>query len=199
MGWNNGDYSAITTLTDSDLFLASQGGVTQTATLAKIRSALGICSSCVLSSDSTLAGTPANTTETTLFSYVLPAATLSTDGWFIRIIAWGYTGASGNNKSLLVRFGGTAIISSGMAALNNNTWFLEAYVIRKAAGNQDAIGRLTATPVANGWGGTVTGMTLFSEPAINLNGAVTIVINGLNGVASASDVTYEGSLILLNS
>lgn len=187
MAWHNGDYSAITTLTDSDILLAAQSGQTMTATVAKIKSALGVCSSCLLSSNSTLAGTPANLTETTLNTYTLPAATLNTDGWFARATYWGTFANNGNTKTLKFKFGATS--TTIIAAAVTVTWKVEALIIRTAAGNQDLV---ISSSIANP-------AVFFSEPAENLNGAVNLLITGQNGTASASDIRYEGHLIILNS
>lgn len=198
MAWQN-DYSIITSLTDNDILLIQQANRTHTVRWSSIKSALNICGNCTLNFDTTLAGTPGNVTETTLFTYSLTAATLDTDNDFIHVIAWGTVAANANNKTLRFKFGSTTF-SSGTDAINSKTWVLESYIIRKAAGNQDMITRLYATNNTTPlWTDAITGVSSFQEPAENLNGAVTISITGQNGFAQASDIRYEGSLILLNS
>lgn len=195
--WN--DYSALTSLNDADYLPISQSNAQNTVTLATFRQFLGLCSTCLLNSDSTLAGTPANTSETTLFTYTLPASTLSTDGWFVRIFAWGKFAANANTKRVKLKIGSTTILDSTADAFSNveNIWQINAYIVRRAAGNQDVISEITSTAtntIANPK--TAKG---FVESTENLNSALAITITGTNGTASASDIRYEGSLILLNS
>ena len=63
----------------------------------------------------TSTSTGADTTETDLQSYTLPANVLGTNGRAIRIRAWGDTAANGNTKTIRLKFGGTTL------QLNNTT------------------------------------------------------------------------------
>src|SRR5579862_9858309 len=70
------------------------------------------------------AGTGADTTEDTLYTYTLPANAFSIPGKAVRIRAWGTTGATGNNKTVKLYFGATAFASVTSAA-NAVPWYFE--------------------------------------------------------------------------
>lgn len=198
MAWFDGDYPTIASLSDSDIALFAQGGSTGIAALSKLKTYMGITSGSLLDSDSTLAGTPGNTTETTLRTYNLPAATLSSNGWFVRAIYWGRTAANANNKTVRFKFGATTF-SSGASAISGPAWILETLIRRNAPGNQDMFSRILTKDGGTTWGSNMLGYMAFQEPAENLNGAVAMSLTGENGFAQASDILYEGSIILLNS
>lgn len=201
--WN--DYSAVTSLNDADIIPVSQSNAQVTATIATLAAKMNICGSCILNSDSTLAGTPANTSETTLFTYTLPAGTLATDGHFAKIFAWGrFAQTTPNTKRVRLKLGSTTILDTTAHLWDGNTttslWVINATITRKAAGNQDTVSILEASPYGAGFEvGTPRRVNTFSETTENLNSALAITITGQNGTASASDIRYEGSLILLNS
>lgn len=198
MAWHNGDYPTITSLTDADILLGAQSGSSAVFTGATLKSYISAKSSNLLNSDSTLLGTDANTSEKVLFSYTLPAATLSVDGWFVHIIVWGSVLGDANNKRIILRTGTPAtIINSGAAAVDNQ-WILESWIIRLAAGNQDCYSRIYAFSNPT-WGDPVTGMMRKFESTENLNSAITFDFVGQNSAAIASSVVYEGSIILLNA
>lgn len=199
MSWFN-DYPAIPSLTDATRLLAEQGGSTGTLLGSVIKTYVAANSSSILNSDSTLAGTPANTTKTALRTFAIPAATLSVDGWFIHSYHWGTIAATAGTKRIFLAFGATEIDSGAQAFSSSaGTWVVESIVRRTAAGNQDMLTRIAISTGTVTWAGELSGFNSFTEPAENLNGAVNLVLSGQNGNPVASDIRYEGSIILLNS
>jgi len=85
----------------------------------------------------------------TLISLTLPANTLHTIGQGLRINAWGLMGADAENKQVIVDFGGTTVIASGVLATNNKAWSAEVIVFKTAANAQVAIGGMLVdvTPI----------------------------------------------------
>lgn len=145
----------------------------------------------VINTDSTPGATGANTNDTAIFSYTLPANALNANGRIVKIMAWGAFGADGNNKTLRLKWngiGGTTVVSLTTAA-NASKWMIQGWIIRTGSNAQDLVGFLpidagaTSTTPANG------------TAAVTDSGAIDIVISAQNGSAVASDVTYEGSII----
>ena|SRR3990167_847858 len=71
----------------------------------------------------------------------LMSFTLEADGLYklnqgIRIIAAGISGADGNNKEIVLLFGGTSIFTTGVVTDNDKKWFIEAHVFRTGADTQ---------------------------------------------------------------
>ena len=126
------------------------------------------------------AGTGADTTEDTLYTYALPANALSAVGKSVRVRVWGSTAANGDNKTAKLYFGATAF-SSGAAAANAKDWYLEALVTKTAANTQTACfnGTFNGTALA----------TQVSAPAETDSAAITIKATGANGTAAANDLT----------
>lgn len=144
----------------------------------------------ILATNLTAASTGADVTEDVLQTYSLPANTLGTNGQGVRVVCWGSTGASSNNKTIKLYFGASSI-STGTYAGNAQTWVLRLLVLRTGAATQivegDGVaGTSSVTPVAvyNNASGTD-----------NLAAAVTIKCTGQNGTASAADITATGMLV----
>lgn len=138
-------------------------------------------------------GTPANTTETTLKSFSLPAGTLATDNQAIRIRAWGTTAANGNTKTIRLKFGSTTLVAP-TSAMNDGKWLIEGVVFRTGATSQDAVAGVIASTAASGALGSTANVT---TPAETLSGAVTVALTGQNGTASANDIVCEGFYVEL--
>lgn len=198
--WHTGTYPTVTSLGDSDIFLGAQSGASVVFTGSTLKNYVKSGSFPV--SDSTQAATPGNTTLTALYTFTLPAATLNTDGWFIRFRAWGTTGMNNNNKRLQITLGGTGDLS-GYAALNNFRWHVDVIFMRTAAGNQD-VSLMYDTSATTTWGdtgGATQKHIVLEEWAEDLNSDLDIVISGQsqqNIVVAASDIVYERSIITLN-
>lgn len=140
-----------------------------------------------LAAGAPLAATAANTTETDLATYTLPAGAINQAGAGLRVTAWGKTAANANTKRARIYFGATAVADTGAVAMNNVAWVATAIIARTAADAQVALGQMrhAATDIAN----------LATAPAEALTGAVVVKVTGLNGTANANDLTIEGFLV----
>jgi hypothetical protein len=143
-----------------------------------------------LTVSTTQTGTTAVTTEEDLWTYSLPANTLSSNGKTVRITGWISTAANANTKTVRVYFGSTVIATRNTATASLLMWF-EAYVVRTSATAQIGRARRDVEQGALNYS--------FTTPAETLTGAVTIKITGQNGTASANDIVLAGAVVeLLN-
>lgn len=145
----------------------------------------------IINVDSTQAGTGANTTDTLLFNYSLPANALDATGRTLRITAFGTFGPTANNKTVRLKWNNASGTGGDLAvtvtsASNGGSWRLVATVTKNGSNTQDVSGMAIAgTTVAAGYiGGTATE-----------SGAITIGVTSQNGTAAANDCVYEGSII----
>ncbi len=131
--------------------------------------------------------TGANTTETTLDSYTVPANLLSTDGDCLRIFVWGSTGANGNNKTMRIRFGTGSPppvpVTLGPGAFNNQNWGFELVMVRVSS-TETEIGGYTI----------VNALFPLTSPQGSLDFTVvnTLLITGQNGSSVANDIRLRG-------
>lgn len=172
------DVTGITTLTSPESTIKI-GASTETAKLGGI-----------INTDSVQAATAANTNDTTLFSYTLPADAMNANGRILRFTAWGSFAANGNTKTIRLKWngtGGTSIMSYS-ASPNNQNWVIQGTVIRTGSSTQDYYGTTVLGPTA------ATNAT-FGTAAATDTGAITLHVTAQNGTAAASDIVYEGSLI----
>lgn len=142
----------------------------------------------VLHANTTQAGTIADTNETDLWSYSMPANTLNANGKAVRVTAWGVFGATANNKTLRLYFGGTAIVSQGAGAFNALGWVMTGVIVRTGAAAQitGAIAEVSTQAVmANG----------NIAPAADTTAAIIIKVTGQNGTAAANDVVFRGAIV----
>lgn len=140
----------------------------------------------VLTVSTTQTQTGANTTETDLWTYALPANTLSTNGYGLRITAFGTKAANGNSVSARLYFGATEILL-GSTSQSGVGWRLTGHVFRTGASAQLAEGKslMGSTSIT----GTVT------TPAADTTGAITIKMTGQNGSANAGDIVFRGAFV----
>lgn len=201
MSWHNGDYPTATSLGDSDIFLGAQSGASVVFTGTTLKDYISARSANILNVDSTLNGTDANTSQKTLYSYILPAATLSVDGHFLHLIAWGSTAGNSNTKRIQIATGTPfTLFNSSSGVVNGKEWWLEMFFIRLAAGNEDVYSKVICIENGGDWGSdNITGKSDKREATENTNSDITFNIQGQNGSAVASDVLYEGSIWLLNA
>jgi hypothetical protein len=121
--------------------------------------------------------------ETTLFSYTLPAGTLGTNGESILIQSAGSYATSVNSKTIKFKFGGTTVSTGALAITTTAPWWLEASIIRVDATNQKIIVALitgSSTQLAE---------AVYSTATETLSGTVTISITGQGG--ATNDVVGE--------
>lgn len=143
--------------------------------------------SSVLHVNTTQAGTAADTNETDLWSYTMPAGTLNANGKGVRVTIFGTYGANANTKTVRGYFGGTLVADIGAAAFNNSGWKLVMDVIRTGASAQVGFGAglAPATTVA----------TRLATPAGDTTTALEIKTTGQNGTAAANDVVFRGAIV----
>jgi hypothetical protein len=140
----------------------------------------------ILTTSTTTAATAANTDETDLWTYSLPANTLSVDGKGLRLTIWGTTGATANNKTLKVYFGATTVLNQ-TTAVNAQRWRLDVTILRTAAATEEVL--------AGGIAQTSIFAQALTSGSIDLTAAVTIRMTGTNGTAAANDITFRGAVV----
>jgi hypothetical protein len=151
--------------------------------------ALAIPSGVVRESVSTAqTGTAADTNETDLYSYSLPANTLSTDGKIARVTVWGSFAANGNAKTIKGYFNGDIIVSAGTST-SGQGWRMVFEIIRTGATAQISAGEI----VYGNSGGSVCNAPATSSGATT--GALIIKMTGQNGTASANDIVRKGAFV----
>jgi hypothetical protein len=133
------------------------------------------------------AATIADTNETTLKTFTLPANAFGANGIVgLEIEAYGRFGATANNKTVKLKFGST-VISSGALADNAKNWAFRAVVFRVSASVQVVIASFvhdTATLTLTNVGATE------SETA-----AIILALTGQNGTAAANDIICNGFVV----
>jgi hypothetical protein len=140
----------------------------------------------ILSAQATASVNTADTNENTLFTYSLPANTLSAVGKTVKVIAWGVTSADANNKTVKIYFG-TASFTTGAAAANNKAWFVEARITKTGTNTQTII-----------FSGSINGADIAPTVVSGTDtdtGAIVIKCTGTNGTAAASQITANCMLI----
>jgi len=135
--------------------------------------------------------TGANTTETDLASYTLPAGAMDTSisgvtsyaGIHIR--AWGTTAANANTKTIRLKFDGTTIDSNSVTtAPNSQDWVIDTYLHRLDSTNQKGMTRFDV-------GATTQGVNAISATATLAN-AIIVKVTGQNGTSSSGDISLRG-------
>lgn len=145
----------------------------------------------VINTDSTQLATGADTNDTTLFTYTLPASALNANGRLIRVTAYGSLGANGNTKTVRLKWNGTSgtTVVSFTGTNSAAKWMAVGHIHRTASGAQDLFGILPVTGASTDVG------TNFATASATDSGAIVIAVTAQNGTASAGDITYEGSII----
>ena len=136
----------------------------------------------------TSASTGANTTETDLQTYTLPANTLGVDGRGVRIRAWGDFAANANTKTVRLKFGGTTIqFNATTTAPNNMDYVIEAVIVRIGA-NSQTYGSFMLVE-------TLPQSTISTSIAITDTAGIVIKVTGQNGTANAGDISCRAMVV----
>ncbi len=159
-------------------FLDRDGSITQgigtAATAAQPGGALNVQS------------TPASnvsTGETDLFTYSLPASTMTTTNRGITVTCYGSNLGSATTKTLKFYFG-TAIQTVTLPITNAGDWELQATIIRTSLSNQRFAVRLA---VENDAAATVASWTVTQGTAAQTEtGAITVKVTGQDSVGSGA-------------
>lgn len=137
----------------------------------------------VLYSTIATAATGAGTSEQVLGTYSLPAKALDLTGRRLYIRAVFHAATNGNNKTMILYFGGSSI-STGVVTTSNKNIVLEMTVVKSGASTQivTATGIVDTTPIT---------------PYVNASGAdtdtaaVVIKATGTDGTDSAGDIVLD--------
>lgn len=141
-----------------------------------------------LTTSVTATGTPANTNETDLWMYSLPANSLNANGRGVRVRVWGTTASNAANKTLKLYFGSAVVRTFGPTALNGDDWWLEMIVFRTGASAQEAVGY-------SGNGVTAMSAPARSAPTQDLTAAVTIKMTGTSAGGTANDIVLRAAFV----
>jgi hypothetical protein len=142
----------------------------------------------VLTTSTTQLGTGANTTETDLWTYSLPAGHLSINGHAVRVTTWGTFGANANTKNVRIYFGAT-VLGLFTTTANGLAWRASGMVLRSGASSQFGY-----ADQAVDLGGSNTQVRL-TTPAETMANAITIKITGQNGSAVANDIIFRAAIV----
>lgn len=141
-----------------------------------------------LAVSTTSAGTPASLTETDLWSYSMPANTLSADGKGVYIEAWGTKAANGNSVTPRLYFGGTLVTGSDYTT-SGDAWFLSGRIVRTGATAHESLGSsLRSSALLD----AVRRNTITADTTA----AIIIKVTGQNGTASANDMVFRGARVM---
>jgi len=137
----------------------------------------------LLDSSTTGSGTTAVTTEETLATFSLPANSVYTAGMGVRVVAWGTTGANGNDKQVKIKFAGDTVADTGVVAANGIPWRVTTEIMYAGSSANEASSFSLFNDSASSW---------FYTRSNSWGNAVSITITGQNGTASANDIVLEG-------
>lgn len=141
--------------------------------------------SSVLDSQFTPVGNTADTNEDTLMTYTLPGNSLTTNGWSVRLTAFGTGVNTANATTLKCYFGSTITDTLVLTASQANVWRVVYDVIRIDATHQTAFGTIVQ-------GGTVTVTKAENTaPAETLSGNVVMKCTGQRGTSSTSNSVVQ--------
>ena len=135
--------------------------------------------------------TGANTTETDLATYTMPAGAMdsSVSGVSnrsgVHVYAWGTTAANANTKTIRLKFDGTTLKSNTVTTAPNGVdWYFDLYLHRYDATNQTGIVKM--------WVSTDDQGTNVLSPTATLANAIIIKVTGQNGTSSSGDISLRG-------
>jgi hypothetical protein len=138
----------------------------------------------VINLDTTSGATIADTAETTLITYTLPANTLNVDGKGLRIKVAGGTLNDANGKTIRLYFGSTVLMSNDVTTTpNNQSWVFEGEVFRTGATTQKCISK--------GMVGAAPQTATYTGAGETLSSAIVIKVTGQNGSAVANEITAQ--------
>lgn len=151
----------------------------------------------VVDMDNSSVGTDADTNAKVLHSHSIGANTMATVGDAIHITANGLLAANGNNKTVNLRLsgvGGTILVGTGVVATSGAMWDLDVWVVRSGTNTIDAHGSIRVGAAGAAVGAVSVHRAAYAvNEAVTLTSAWTLDVQGLNGTASANDVTCRFS------
>jgi hypothetical protein len=148
----------------------------------------GTVTGATLTTTSTSVQTGANTTETDLWTYTVPAGTLNADGRGFRVHVDGTTAANANNKTVRFYIGASNSASVLGGAPNGIAWWADVHITRNADSGQRTM--LTTFSSA----ATFTFNTNTTTPG-SWSSPVQLKVTGQNGTASAGDIVLRTVIV----
>jgi hypothetical protein len=145
-----------------------------------------------LTTSTTSTCTIADTNETDLWSYTLPANTLNADGRGLQVVAWGTTGATANNKTVKGYVAGTSQITTGAQATNDGSWKISWNLLRTGSTTVtvDSESRIGVNASSNA---TIKADT--RSMTADSTAAIILKVTGTNGTAAANDICAKGAAV----
>lgn len=89
-----------------------------------------------------------------MYSYTLPANVLDVVGKGVFVHVGGIFGATANNKSMILRFGGVNVLGNNTVATNAGAWSLDLRVWKTGSNTQYEMGQFTESPGSGSAGTT---------------------------------------------
>jgi hypothetical protein len=143
----------------------------------------------VLSVNTTQAGTAADTNETDLWTYSLPANTLNANGKAVRITVSGTFANTATVKTAKLYFGTSSVtVNDATASPQNIQWYCTLIVFRTGA----------ATQIRTKWavvGATNQFVSVATPTGQDTTAAITIKVTGQNGTANADDIVFTSAVV----
>lgn len=124
--------------------------------------------------------------EDNLISYTLPANSLSTNGYGVRITAWGTTANNGDAKTVKLYFG-SVILTTSLTINQASVWHIEAMIFRTASNAQDYVAKLSQ-------GGSTTIQDI-EQGTLTETDSSTITIKTTGEATSDNDIICKGQLV----
>ena len=141
-----------------------------------------------LTTQLTSTGTIANTLETDLLTYTMPANTLGKNNQGLEIVAWGSVAGNTNVKTVRLYFGTNVLMSNDVTtAPNGLSWYFHGWIGRRTSATETAVG--------DGKVGAVNQTAVKGTLATDLTSSVIIKVTGQNGTAVASDIIADGLIV----
>lgn len=136
--------------------------------------------------------TGANTTETDMYTYTLPASVIAQAGDAVELDAVGQFANNANNKTIKAYFGGTEILTTGAQAFGTvavTSWHIRMKCYEDAAttGNNQVCWAEFTTDDTTATSKTITKVV---KTTATYTAANVIKVTGTNGTASANDIVF---------
>lgn len=146
----------------------------------------------VISVNTNTVSTTGTTSETNLMTYALPAGILSSNGYSIRLLAWGSVAATTTLKQIRTYFGGTAVADTASIALNGVSWTLDTQITRTSSAAQRAISSVMSSSHT-----TLPSVCQVATPAEDMSAAITVKVTGAAGTSLSTDISALGMTVEL--
>lgn len=140
-------------------------------------------------------GTGANTADTSLKTYQIPAGALAVNGDFIEFWLTYVTANNANNKTMTVKFGVTTLISSGTAVFTDGRFVVHGRIWRTGAATQTAYCISEQSGNNQTWNNAIGGGVSKTTPTETLSTSILLDARGQNGTAAANDIICDSMYV----